>query len=261
MAEVIILPDSQAAGELVASTLMEQIRNKPEFVLGVATGSTPKSTYRALERQAKQAELALDHLSVFALDEYVGLDPQHPQSYRAEIYREVVLPLGLDPARVHVPDGHAEDVAHAGSAFESALATAGGIDTQILGLGRTGHIGFNEPGSSLASRTRIKTLTEETRQDNARFFDSIDEVPTHCLTQGLGTIMEAKHIVLLAFGAEKARPLAASLEGPISARVPGSVLQWHPHVSVVIDEAAAADLDYADYYRHAWANKPTWQGL
>jgi len=138
---------------------------------------------------------------------------------------------------------------------------AGGVDLQILGIGRTGHIGFNEPGSSLASLTRVKTLTEPTRLDNARFFDNPDDVPMHCITQGIGTILRARHLVLLAFGEAKAHAVAAAVEGPVSANQPGSAIQLHPHTTVIVDEAAASRLENLDYYRHAWANKPAWQGI
>ncbi len=197
----------------------------------------------------------------FALDEYVGLDPAHPESYRSVIARQVVEPLGLDPARVHVPNGSLEGIDHAGDDYERALAEAGGVDLQLLGIGTDGHIGFNEPGSSFASLTRVKTLTQQTREDNARFFASIDDVPRHCITQGLGTILRARHLVLLAFGAGKAAAVAGAVEGPVTASLPGSAIQLHPHATVLVDEAAASELRFADYYRYTFANKPSWQGL
>jgi glucosamine-6-phosphate deaminase len=171
------------------------------------------------------------------------------------ITREVVEPLGLDPDRVHVPGDDGGPTEGAGARYEAQIDAAGGVDLQVLGIGRTGHIGFNEPGSSLASRTRVKTLTEQTRADNARFFDAPEQVPRHCLTQGLGTILEARHLVLLAFGAAKADAIAGAVEGPVSAALPGSAIQLHPLVTVIVDEAAAAGLRYADYYRFAWDNR------
>ena len=137
----------------------------------------------------------------------------------------------------------------------------GGVDLQILGVGTDGHIGFNEPGSSLASRTRIKSLIEQTRRDNARFFNSMAEVPHHVVTQGLGTILEARHVVLVATGAQKAQAVRDFVEGPVSAICPASVLQFHPHATVLLDEAAASSLKLADFYRHTYDNKPAWQGL
>ena len=156
------------------------------------------------------------------------------------------------------PDGPVETV---GADYEAAIAAAGGVDLQVLGIGRTGHIGFNEPGSSFASRTRVKTLTEQTRLDNARFFDSVDDVPMHCVTQGLGTILDARHLVLLAFGEAKAEAVAGAVEGPVTASVPGSAVQLHPHVSVIVDEAAASRLAHADYYRYAWEHRFAWERL
>ena len=176
------------------------------------------------------------------------------------IAREVIEPLGLDPARVRVP-GDRGPIQTAGDDYERALVEAGGVDLQLLGIGTDGHIGFNEPGSSFESLTRVKTLTEQTRQDNARFFDSIDEVPVNCITQGLGTIRRARHLVLLAFGDAKAEAVAAAVEGPVTASAPGSAIQLHPHVTVLIDEPAASRLSNADYYRYAWANKPDWERL
>ena len=254
MAEVVIVESPDAAGEVAADAIENLVRSKPDAVLGLATGSTPLTTWRALAARG----LDLSAVRGFALDEYVGLEPGHPESYRSVITREVVEPLGLTPSLVRVPadEGPLE---LAGANYERAIDEAGGVDLQVLGIGRTGHIGFNEPGSSFASLTRVKTLTEQTRIDNARFFDSIDEVPTHCVTQGLGTIMRAKHLVLLAFGSAKAEVLAGAVEGPLTASLPGSLVQLHPRVTVIVDEAAAAHLAHADYYRYAWANRLEWE--
>jgi len=259
MAEVVIVPSADAAGVLVADEIALLVARVPDAVLGLATGSTPLPVYRALE--SRLAGVDVSRVRGFALDEYVGIDPRHPESYRNVIRREVVQPLGLDPRRVGVPDGALEGIEHAGDDYERALHESGGVDLQLLGIGTDGHIGFNEPGSSFASLTRVKTLTEQTRRDNARFFDSIDEVPRHCITQGLGTILRARHLVLLAFGAGKAAAVAGALEGPVTASLPGSAIQLHPHATVVVDEDAASDLRFADYYRYTFANKPDWQGL
>jgi glucosamine-6-phosphate deaminase len=259
MAEVVIVKDAAAAGELVAEAVVALISGRPDAVLGLATGSTPVPVYAALAERARGLDLS--QVRGFALDEYVGLPAGHPESYRAVITREVVEPLGLVPERIHVPNGATETIQHAGADYEAAIEAAGGVDLQILGIGTDGHIGFNEPGSSFASLTRVKTLTEQTRRDNARFFDSIDDVPMHCITQGLGTILRARHLVLLAFGAGKAAAIAAALEGPLSASLPGSAVQLHPRATVVVDEAAASELRHADYYRYAYANKPAWQGI
>ncbi|KDA06443.1 multidrug transporter [Microbacterium sp. CH12i] len=259
MAEVVIVEDVPAAGALVADEIARLIEGRPDAVLGLATGSTPLPVYEALHRRLGGADLA--QVRGFALDEYVGIDPHHPESYRSVIAREVVEPLRLNPSQIHVPNGSLDGIEHAGADYEAAITAAGGVDLQILGIGTDGHIGFNEPGSSFASRTRVKTLTAQTRKDNARFFDSIDDVPMHCITQGLGTILQARHLVMLAFGESKARAVAEAVEGPISAILPGSAIQLHPHVTVVVDEAAASRLKLVDYYRYTYANKPAWQGL
>ena len=259
MAEIVIVSDAAAAGAVVADEIARLVRAQPDAVLGLATGSTPVPVYEALP--ARLAGVDVSRVRAFALDEYVGLDPAHPESYRSVLAREVVEPLGLDPARVEVPNGALEGIEHAGDDYERALADAGGVDLQILGIGTDGHIGFNEPGSSFASLTRVKTLTRQTREDNARFFDSVDDVPRHCITQGLGTILRARHLVLLAFGTGKAQAVAGAVEGPVTASLPASAIQLHPHATVVLDEAAASDLRFGEYYRYAFANKPAWQGL
>lgn len=259
MAEIVIVRDEQAAGALVADEIARLIRANPETVLGLATGSTPLPVYEALRPRLEGVDVS--RVRGFALDEYVGIDPAHPESYRSVITRQVVEPLGLTPALIRTPDGSLEGIEHAGDDYEAAIRAAGGIDLQILGIGTSGHIGFNEPGSSFASLTRVKTLIEQTRADNARFFDSIDDVPMHCITQGLGTILRARHLVLLAFGEGKAAAVAGAVEGPVTASLPGSAIQLHPHATVVVDEAAASRLANAGYYRYAFDNKPDWQGI
>lgn len=254
MAEVIIVRDEHEGGRLAAARIARLVAAKPDAVLGLATGASPLSTWAALAEH----KLDLSRVRGFALDEYVGLPPGHPESYRSVLLRTVVKPLGLTEELVHVPGDDGGDIATAGARYEAAIRAAGGIDLQVLGIGRTGHIGFNEPGSSLASLTRVKTLTEQTRRDNARFFASLDEVPRHCLTQGLGTILRARELLLLAWGEAKAEALAAAVEGPVTAALPGSAIQLHPEVTVIVDEAAASRLRFADYYRFAWDNRPDW---
>lgn len=258
--EVVILDSLEEAGELVASQVAGLVADRPAPVLGLATGSSPLPLYRALERRVA-AGLDLRRLRCFALDEYVGLAPSDPRSYAATIQREVSVPLGLDPSRVHVPDGSSEDLPRAAEDYESLIAAAGGVDLQVLGIGTQGHLGFNEPGSSLSSRTRVKTLTEQTRSDNARFFESADSVPHHCLTQGLGTILDARALVLFASGESKAAAVAAAVEGGLSSFCPASVLQLHQHATVYLDEAAASRLRLADFYRYTYEHKPTWQRI
>lgn len=229
-------------------------------MLGLATGSSPVGTYDALAKLVRAGELDVTGVTGFALDEYVGLDYAHPESYHAVIHRTVTEPLGLDPHRVHVPDGLAEDLHHACAAFEQAINDAGGIDVQILGIGTNGHIGFNEPTSSLGSRTRFKTLSMQTRADNARFFDSPDEVPRHCLTQGIGTVLDARKIILVAHGEAKAAAIAAMIEGPLTSMCPASALQLHPDATVIIDRAAAGELQLADYYDYINEHDPARMG-
>lgn len=257
--EVVIVDSPEAGGRLVAEAILDVVESRPEAVLGLATGSSPLPVYEALHERRHRADLS--RVRGFALDEYVGLRTDHPAAYRSVIRKEVTERLGLSPANVHVPDGSASDLLTAAADFEAAIAAAGGVDIQLLGIGTDGHIGFNEPTSSLRSRTRIKTLTPQTRADNARFFASAGDVPTHCITQGLATILDARHLVLLAWGAAKAVAIAAAVEGPLSAMCPASVLQLHPHATVVIDEPAASRLGLIDYYRHTFANKPPWQPL
>ncbi|BAU85955.1 glucosamine-6-phosphate deaminase [Streptomyces laurentii] len=259
--EVVIVKDAKAGGELIADGIAGLLRRKPDALLGVATGSTPLPIYDALTARVRDGSVDASRARIAQLDEYVGLPAGHPESYRSTVLRQVVEPLGLSADQFMGPDGSAEDVQAACEAYDKALAEAGGVDLQILGIGTDGHIGFNEPCSSLASRTRIKTLTEQTRVDNARFFDDIEQVPHHVITQGIGTILEARHLVLLATGEGKAEAVAQTVEGPVAALVPASALQLHPHATVVVDEAAASKLKLADYFRHTFANKPAWQGI
>ena len=260
--EIIICPDGDQVARVAAETVAQVVRRVgPSVVLGLATGSSPLGLYEQLAERVAAGELDVSQATGFALDEYVGMPPGHPESYAEVIRRTVTEPLGLDPARVHVPgQGRTEDIDQACRDYEQAIVDAGGVDIQILGIGTNGHIGFNEPSSSLSSRTRIKTLTPRTRAAHARFFDSLDEVPVHCLTQGLGTIMDADEVVLVATGTAKASAIAALVEGPITAMVPGSILQLHRYATIVIDELAASELAMTSYYRWAMEHKPVWQG-
>lgn len=253
--DVVILPDSAAVGSHAAKLIARRATAKPDMVLGLATGSSPLGTYRELARLRAEEKVTFDRVRCFALDEYVGLPDGHPASYSVVVANEVTAPLGLDPENVHTPDGGAADVQQACLDFEQALS-ARGVDLQILGIGTNGHIGFNEPTSSLASRTRIKALSEQTRRDNARFFQAGESVPTHCITQGLGTIMDAREIVLVAHGESKAEAIAAAIEGPVASMCPASLLQFHPRVTMVMDEGAASRLTQKDYYRFVAEAKP-----
>jgi len=260
--EVIVVPRPEDAAGIVADAYSALLARKPGAVLGLATGSTPLGLYRELIRRHREEGLSFAGARAFNLDEYVGLPPGHPECYRTFIEREFTGQVDFAADAVSGPDGLAEDLGAAGAAYDKAIADAGGIDIQILGIGADGHLAFNMPGSSLASRTRLKTLTRKTREDNARFFDGdIDAVPRHCLTQGLGTIMESRHAIMLGFGKNKAQAVAESVEGGISARWPASILQMHPHATVVIDQDAASQLRLTSYYQETYAGKPHWQGI
>jgi glucosamine-6-phosphate deaminase len=259
--EVVILADGTAVATFVADIVERLVRARPTAVLGLATGSSPVGVYAELVRRHRAGGPTFRHASAFLLDEYIGLPPGHPESYRAFIERHFSGLVDLDPAGVHVPDGGADDVEAACARYEQEIAAAGGIDLQLLGIGADGHLGFNEPTSSLASRTRVKTLTQVTRADNARFFADVEDVPRHVVTQGIGTILEARHLVLIALGTAKAGPIARAVEGPVASMCPASAIQLHPHVTVVVDEPAAGELTLADYYRATFAAKPAWQSV
>lgn len=235
------------------------IRAKPTAVLGLATGSTPLEFYNALATSHAREGLDLSGVTTFNLDEYVGLGGDHPRSYAWYMRENFFSKVNVAPERVHIPDGLTGDIPAHCEAYEAAIQAAGGIDLQLLGLGSDGHIGFNEPSSSLRSRTRLKTLTERTIQDNTRFFDSSEEVPRHVITMGVGTILDARRCLVLAFGEGKANAVAATVEGPITADVPASALQFHPRCTLLVDEEAAGQLKRMDYYRWVYANKPEWQ--
>lgn len=252
--EVVICRDAEEVGRVAADRMVSYLAGQPTPVVGLATGGSPLALYKELAARIDDGLLDLSHGLGFALDEYVGVPVEHPESYASVIRRTVIDPLRMDPIRVRVPDGNAEDLQAAAAAYDDAIEDAGGIDVQVLGVGSNGHIGFNEPFSSFSSRTRVKTLTQQTREDNARFFDSIDEVPSHCVTQGLGTIMDSRVALMVASGEGKAEAIAAMVEGPVTATWPASILQFHPKAVVIIDEAAASQLKHADYFRQVQAS-------
>jgi glucosamine-6-phosphate deaminase len=237
--DVVIERDEAACGVTVADVFDRAVRSGASR-LGLATGSSPLSVYRELIRRHREEGLSFAAVRAFLLDEYVGLPAGHPQSYTQVIRTEFADHVDL--AGVFGPDGSAFDVEAAAASYDALVVGAGPIDVQLLGIGANGHIGFNEPGSPLDSRTRVTTLTSQTRQDNARFFASVDEVPHRVITQGLGTISAARHLVLIATGSHKAAAVAAALEGPVTPKCPASVLQRHPMVTVVVDEGAAGRL-------------------
>ena len=257
--ELILKPDSETASRLAARMIRKQIEAKPNAVLGLATGGTPLPLYRELIRMHREEGLDFSRVTTFNLDEYIGLAPDHPRSYHAFMHENFFRHVNIPGSQIHLPDGLTGDVEAFCADYEARITAAGGIDLQLLGIGTDGHIGFNEPGSSLASRTRIKTLTPQTLSDNARFFAEGETQPHHVITMGIGTILDSRRILLLAFGANKAGAVAAAAEGPITASVPASALQFHPKTHLFLDEPAAARLTRADYYRWVYTQKPAWQ--
>jgi glucosamine-6-phosphate deaminase len=255
--EIIIQPDAESAAEMAARIFAELIHSKPKAVLGLATGSTPLPLYRKLIDR----NLDWSGITSFNLDEYIGVGPEHPQSYHAFMHGNLFEHVNIHPANIHIPDGMSTDPEAHCREYEENIQSAGGIDLQLLGIGTDGHIGFNEPTSSLASRTRIKTLTSRTRKDNARFFGSEDAVPFHVITMGIGTILDTRKTLLLATGKNKAQAVAQAVEGPITSMNPASALQLHPSAIFCLDEEAASELTRTDYYRWVFDNKPSWQKI
>lgn len=237
-----IVKDYGEMSRRAARIIADAIRNKPNLVLGLATGGTPVGCYQELIRMHKEEGLDFSRVITFNLDEYIGLLPEHPQSYRYFMNENLFCHVNIRMENTHVLDGTSDDSRKTCEEFEDAIRKAGGIDLQLLGIGGNGHIAFNEPGSPFDSRTMVVSLSERTIKDNARFFKSIDEVPRQALTMGIGTIMEARKIILLASGARKAEAVAKSVEGPITTDVPASVLQRHPDCTFIPDEAAASKL-------------------
>ena len=257
--EVIIKPTPEAACKLAAKITARFMSNKPNLVLGLATGSSPLPLYAELVRMHREDKLSFRAATSFNLDEYVGLNPSHPASFRACMEEHLFRHVDFAPGATHLPDGCARDISAACEAYEQAIRQAGGIDLQILGIGGDGHLAFNEPTSSLHSRTRLKTLTAHTRQANASAFGGPEQVPGHVLTMGLGTIMDARCCLLLGFGKSKAGALRDMIEGPVSASCPASILQFHEQAIIITDEAGASQLTRRAYFEEVYAGKPDWQ--
>ncbi len=245
---VIIQPDSETCGLRAARIVADLVRKKPDCVLGLATGSTPLIAYRELVRMHRDEGLDFSRVTTFNLDEYVGLSSIHPQSYRQFMQVNLFEHINIRLTSTNVPDGRALDFEVHCRQYEQKIADAGGIDLQILGIGSDGHIAFNEPGSSLGSRTRLKTLASETIRDNARFFGGEDKVPRLAVTMGVGTILESRRCLLLAFGKHKAAAVRDTVEGPVTAQVTASALQLHREVIGIFDEEAAGLLARKSYY-------------
>lgn len=247
--KVLILEDAGAAHDRAAGLIADQIIDNHRAVLGFATGGTMLPIYERLVARHR-AGLSLSGITSFNLDEYIGLAPEHPQSYRTYMRRALFDLTDIDPARTHLPRGNAADPMAEADRYEALIRAAGGIDLQLLGIGGNGHIGFNEPTSSLRSRTRVKALTPQTRQANSRFFRPQETVPGFAITMGVGTILDARHCLLVATGSDKAQAVAAMIEGPLAAVCPASALQMHPKATVILDGAASSALKMRDYYLH-----------
>ena len=253
--EIIISETYEEMSRLAADMVKHQLLKKPSSVLGLATGSTPIGLYKELIRLHKEEGLDFSQVITFNLDEYLGLPPSHDQSYRYFMDHNLFHHVNVNPNNIHVPYGHTEDIEEFCQWYEEQIDRAGGIDIQILGIGGDGHIAFNEPGSSLGSRTRLKTLTKQTIDDNARFFENEADVPRFAVTMGVGTILEAKKIIMLANGPKKADIVTQALEGPVTAQVSASALQLHQDVVVILDAEAGKTLKRADYYKWVYNEK------
>ena len=253
--EIVICKDYDELSKLAAAEVAAVVREKPDAVLGLATGSSPVGLYAELIRLHKEEGLDFSQVRTFNLDEYIGLPPEHEQSYRYFMNEKLFGHINIDKENTHLPDGMAEDVDAFCYEYESMIDASGGIDVQVLGIGSDGHIGFNEPGSSLASRTRIKTLTEQTIDDNARFFEKKEDVPIYAITMGVGTILDVERIVLVATGKNKAATVVEAFEGPVSCMCTASALQLHPDSIIFLDRDAASGLKMRDHYDWVRRNK------
>ncbi|MCM8784672.1 MAG: glucosamine-6-phosphate deaminase [Candidatus Omnitrophica bacterium] len=250
---VIIKKNYEEMSKEAAKIVKDLIQKKENCVLGLATGSTPVGLYKELIRMHKEEGLDFSKVITFNLDEYYGLSPDHPQSYRYFMDINLFNHINIKKDNTNVPDGKVpiEKIEQYCEWYEDMIKKVGGIDLQVVGIGGDGHIGFNEPGSSLNSRTRLVALDEQTIKDNSRFFDKIEDVPRFAITMGVGTILEAKEIILLANGEKKAEIVAKAIEGPITSQISASVLQLHPKVTIILDEEAASKLKRKEYYKFA----------
>ena len=247
--DIVILKDSEQVAVAGAAKLQDLLTEKPDAVLGLATGRTPLAMYRQLVAAYQKSSLSFRDATTFNLDEYLGIKSANPQSYRSYMQRELFDDIDIEMSNTHLPECAAgENPLDVGPRYEEEIRARGGIDLQVLGIGQNGHIGFNEPSSSLSSRTRVKTLTRETIANNRQYFDTAEAQPQLAITMGIATIMDANEILLLATGAEKAEAVRQSIEGPVSSMWPASILQMHERVTVLLDESAASALERRDYY-------------
>ncbi len=253
--DVIIMANYDEVCREAARLIVEEWKVKHDLVLGLATGSTSLGVYARLIEAYKNGEIDFSDVRTFNLDEYLGLPEDHPHSYAYFMDQNFFRQINARRSNIHRLPGKPRDIAAACKHYEDEIRRAGGIDVQILGIGRNGHIGFNEPGSSLSSRTRAMTLTRETVADNARFFSKGESVPRFVLTLGVGTIMDARRVLLLAYGTNKSEAIFRSVEGPVTSTVPASALQLHPQTTLIVDEDAARHLTKAEYYRWVYQNR------
>ncbi|MEI7731245.1 MAG: glucosamine-6-phosphate deaminase [Verrucomicrobiota bacterium] len=256
--EVIIRPTAESAARLVARIAAGELRSNPYLVLGLATGGTMEAVYRQLVHQHREEKLDFSLCHTFNLDEYVGLSSEDANSYRQYMNRHLFNQVNMDPRDTHLPNGLAENLDTECANYERLIQKFGGVDLQLLGIGKAGHIGFNEPLSAFRSRTRVKALTPMTIAQNAQYFGGADKVPRRAITMGVGTILECRRCLMLAVGADKAEIVAKAVEGPITSMISATALQMHPRCTVVVDEAAASRLQGTEYYRWIFANEPEW---
>ncbi len=254
--EVVICPTYDDMSKGAANVVADLVRAKPDAVLGFATGSSPIGLYRELIRRHRQGQLDFSQITTFNLDEYVGLPPDHPQSYHYFMFDNLFNHINVSRDAIHIPLGISDNHRASCAGYEQQIRESGGIDLQIVGIGSDGHIAFNEPGTSLASRTSQVTLAKQTIDDNARFFEKTEDVPIHAVSMGVGTILEVRKLLMVVNGANKADALAAALEGPVTCMCTASALQLHPDAIVFADEAAAARLRMRDYYDWIQKHKP-----
>lgn len=258
--KVIIQPDYAQMSRTAAQIVAEVLNTKPNAVLGMATGSTPLGLYQELVRLHQEEQLDFTRVTTFNLDEYVGLRVDHPQSYHYFMHEHFFRHVNIPRQNINIPSGTTSNYSAFCEWYEQRIRDCGGIDLQILGIGSDGHIAFNEPTSSLRSRTRLKTLSKQTIDDNARFFERREDVPVYAITMGVGTILDARKLVLVASGVGKARAVAQAVEGPLTSMVTASALQMHADATVIVDEDAASDLtmrEYYDFIYRAAPNAPT----
>lgn len=257
--EVVIRPSTEEAVKLTAELIADSIRRKPFFRLGLATGATMEAVYSNLVEKNHAGSVDFSRVHTFNLDEYIGLAPEDPNSYRFYMNKHLFSKINIDMRNTNLPDGLASDEAAEALRYEEAIEDEGGIDLQLLGIGRDGHIGFNEPGSSFGSRTRAKALTPETIAQNSIYFDPPDSMPKRAFTMGVGTILDSARILMLITGEKKAGVAAKAIEGPLTSMVTASALQLHPDATVILDEAASAELTRIAYYKWVFDNEPKWE--